>query len=80
MPKKKCEYHGEEHEKNSVYMFYHQILDISLFTNADTFDQAMMKFDLCGFPDRDNWKIFLETACQPSGGKNGSKKNKWNGK
>ena len=76
MPKKKCEYHGEEHEKNSVYMFYHQILDISLFTNADTFDQAMMKFDLCGFPDRDNWKIFLETACQPSGGKNGSKKNK----
>ena len=76
MPKKKCEYHGEEHEKNSVYMFYHQILDISLFTNADTFDQAMMKFDLCGFPDRDNWKIFLETACQPAGGKNGSKKNK----
>ena len=76
MPKKKCEYHGEEHEKNSVYMFYHQILDISLFTNADTFDQAMMKFDLCGFPDRDNWKIFLETACQPSGGKNGSNKNK----
>ena len=76
MPKKKCEYHGEEHEKNSVYMFYHQILDISLFTNADTFDQAMMKFDLCGFPDRDNWKIFLATACQPSGGKNGSKKNK----
>ena len=70
MPKKKCEYHGEEHEKNSVYMFYHQILDISLFTNADTFDQAMMKFDLCGFPDRDNWKIFLECAHQPTGGKN----------
>ena len=69
MPKKKCEYHGEEHEKNSVYMFYHQILDISLFTNADTFDQAMMKFDLCGFPNRDNWKIFLECAHQPTGGK-----------
>ena len=69
MPKKKCEYHGEEHEKNSVYMFYHQILDISLFTNADTFDQAMMKFDLCGFPDRDNWKIFLECSHQPTGDK-----------
>ena len=76
MPKKKCEYHGDDNDKNSVYMFYHQILDISLFTNADTFDQAMMKFDLCGFPDRDNWKIFLETASQPTGGKNGSKKNK----
>ena len=76
MPKKKCEYHGDDDDKNSVYMFHNQILDISLFTNADTFDQAMMKFDLCGFPDRDNWKIFLETACQPSGGKNGSKKNK----
>ena len=73
MPKKKCEYHGEEHEKNSVYMFYHQILDISLFTNADTFDQAMMKFDLCGFPNRDNWKIFLECANQPTRGKNARK-------
>ena len=73
MPKKKCEYHGEEHEKNSVYMFYHQILDISLFTNADGFEQAMMIFDRCHFEHRDNWKIFLETACQPTGGKNARK-------
>ena len=70
MPKKKCEYHGDYDESNSVYMFHNQILDINLFTNADTFDQAMMKFDLCGFPDRDNWKIFLECARQPTGGKN----------
>jgi len=69
MPKKKCEYHGDDDESNSVYMFHHQKLDINLFTNADTFDQAMMKFDLCGFPDRDNWKIFLECAHQPTGGK-----------
>ena len=69
MPKKKCEYHGDDDESNSVYMFHHQKLDINLFTNADTFDQAMMKFDLCGFPDRDNWKIFLECAHQPTGDK-----------
>ena len=69
MPKKKCEYHGDDDDKNSVYMFHNQILDINLFTNADTFDQAMMKFDLCGFPDRDNWKIFLECGHQPTGGK-----------
>ena len=73
MPKKKCEYHGDYDESNSVYMFHHQILDINLFTNADTFDQAMMKFDLCGFPDRDNWKIFLECANQPTRGKNARK-------
>ena len=69
MPKKKC----EEHEKNSVYMFYNTRYDVHLYTNADAFDQAMMKFDLCGFPDRNNWKIFVETACQPSGGKNARK-------
>ena len=73
MPKKKCEYHGDDDESNSVYMFHHQTLDISLFTNADTFDQAMMKFDLCGFPDRDNWKIFLECANQPTRCKNARK-------
>tara|TARA_B100000427_G_scaffold286665_1_gene260787 strand:- start:329 stop:556 length:228 start_codon:yes stop_codon:yes gene_type:complete len=69
MPKKKCEYHGDDDESNNVYMFHHQKLDINLFTNADTFEQAMMKFDLCEFPDRDNWKIFLECAHQPTGGK-----------
>ena len=70
MPKKKYEYHGEDKDKNSVYMFYNTKFDIHLYTNADGFDQAMMKFDLCGFPDRDNWKIFLECAHQPTGGKN----------
>ena len=73
MPKKKCEYHGEEHEKNSIYMFYNTRYDVHLYTNADGFDQAMMKFDLCGFPDRDNWKIFLECANQPTRGKNARK-------
>ena len=76
MPKKKCEYHGDDHDKNSVYMFYNTKFDIHLYVNANGFDQAMMKFDMCNFTDREYWKIFLETACQPAGGKNGSKKNK----
>ena len=70
MPKKKCEYHGEDKDENSVYLFYNTKFDIHLYTNADGFNQAMMKFDLCKFPDRDNWKIFLECAHQPTGGKN----------
>ena len=42
MPKKKCEYHGEEHEKNSIYMFYNTRYDVHLYTNADGFHQAMI--------------------------------------
>ena len=34
-------------------------LDV-LFQNADGYDQAMMKFDMCELPHRDNWKIFLQ--------------------
>jgi len=51
----------------NVYMFHNQIFNINLFINANGFDQAMEKFDLCGFEDRSNWKIFLECANQPSG-------------
>tara|TARA_R100000808_G_scaffold7491_1_gene21999 strand:+ start:58 stop:288 length:231 start_codon:yes stop_codon:yes gene_type:complete len=76
MPKKKCEYHGEEHEKNSVYMFYNTRYDVHLYTNADGFNQAMIQFDKCDFRNREDWRIYLETACQPAGGENGSKKNK----
>ena len=74
MPKKKCEYHGEDNDKNSVYLFYNTKFDIHLYTNADGFDQAMMKFDMCNFKDREDWRIFLETACQPAGGKNERKR------
>ena len=54
-------------------MFYNTRYDVHLYTNADGFDQAMMKFDMCNFKDREDWKIFLETACQPAGGKNARK-------
>ena len=65
MPKKKEHYH-EENDDN-LYMFNNRLLDISLYTYANGFDQAMIKFDLCNFPDRDNWKIFLECGSQPKG-------------
>ena len=73
MPKKKCEYHGEDKDRNSVYLFYNTKFDIHLYANADGFDQAMMKFDMCNFKDREEWRIFLETAYQPAGGKNARK-------
>ena len=73
MPKKKCEYHGKDKDRNSVYLFYNTKFDIHLYANADGFDQAMMKFDMCNFKDREDWRIFLETACQPAGGKNARK-------
>ena len=73
MPKKKCEYHGEDKDRNSVYLFYNTKFDIHLYVNADVFNQAMMKFDLCGFENRDDWRIFLETASQPTVGKNARK-------
>ena len=54
-------------------MFHNIRYDIHLFTNADTFDQAMIQFDKCNFRNREDWKIFLECACQPAGGKNARK-------
>ena len=73
MPKKKCEYHGKEHEKNSVYMFYNTRYGVHLYTNADGFDQVMIQFDKCDFRNREDWKIFLECANQPTRGKNARK-------
>ena len=70
MPKKKCEYHGEDKDRNSVYLFYNTKFDIHLYANADGFDQAMMKFDMCELPHRDNWKIFVQCGHQPTGEKN----------
>tara|TARA_Y100001935_G_scaffold251247_1_gene252804 strand:+ start:76 stop:288 length:213 start_codon:yes stop_codon:yes gene_type:complete len=66
MPKKKVEYHGDDNDINSKYMFYNTLLDISLFTYADGYDQAMMKFDLINLPHRDDWKIYLECGNQPT--------------
>ena len=70
MPKRKTIYHQNDEDENSVYMFYNTRYGVHLYTNADGFDQVMIQFDKCDFRNREDWKIFLETACQPAGGKN----------
>ena len=57
--------HSED-KKNSVYMFHNIKHDLHLFINADGYESAMMKFDLCNFIDRKDWKIFLECGHQPA--------------
>ena len=69
MPKKKIQYHGDDEDKNSVYMYHNEKYDIHLFTNADGWSQAMMKFDVANFPNRDDWKIYVACGHQPTGDK-----------
>ena len=52
----------------NVYVFHNIVTDIQLFVNATNSDQAMQKFDQCGFEPRSHWKIFLELDQQPSEG------------
>jgi len=56
----------------NVYVFHNIVTDIQLFVNATNGDQAMQKFDQCGFEPRSHWKIFLELDQQPSDGPNES--------
>ena len=69
MPKKKIEYRGDDEERNSVYMFHNERYDVHLFTNADGWSQAMARFDLCNFPQREDWKIYVACGQQPTGSK-----------
>ena len=50
----------------NVYMFYNTLFYINIFINANGFDQAMEKFDLCNFKNRDQWKVFTQCGKQPS--------------
>lgn len=61
---KKNDYH--KLQSNNVYIFYNTVFDFNLFINAVTADEAMEKFDQCGFIYRDHWKIMLELDYQPS--------------
>ena len=58
-----------EIDENSVYVFYNNMFDFNMFINARGADDAMQKFDQCGFAHRDHWKIMMELAQQPSEGK-----------
>ena len=39
MPKKREHYHGDDDDINNKYMFHNTLLDISLFTYADGYQQ-----------------------------------------
>ena len=60
------ENYEHEDKTNSVYMFHNIKHDLHLFINADGYEDAMLKFDLCHFKDRTDWKIFLECGHQPA--------------
>ena len=60
------ENYEHEDKTNNVYMFHNIKHDLHLFINADGYETAMMKFDLCKFVDRKDWKIFLECGHQPA--------------
>jgi len=57
-------------ENGSVYMFHNTQVNINLFVNANGFDDACDKFDLCMFEYRTDWEIFLKCGTQPIGERN----------
>ena len=57
-------------ENGNVYMFHNTKVNVNLFVNANGYDDAMNKFDLCMFGYRSDWKIFMECGQQPIGEKN----------
>ena len=57
-------------DNGNVYMFHNKAFNINLFVNANGAEQAMEKFDLCNFKNRDQWKVFLQCGQQPVGSKN----------
>ena len=59
-------------DHDSVYVFYNNLFDFNMFINARGADDAMQKFDQCGFAHRGQWKIMMELSQQPSEGPNGS--------
>ena len=51
---------------NNVYLFHNTKHNMIFYTNAENYADAMMKFDLCGFENRTEWKIFVECGDQPA--------------
>ena len=46
--------------ENSVYIFHNIKHNIFLFTNCENYENAMDIFNLSGFDDREQWKIFVK--------------------
>ena len=53
-------------DENSVYVFYNNLFNFNIYINAKTTDDAMNKFDQCGFAHRDHWKVLVELPQQPA--------------
>jgi hypothetical protein len=47
------------------------MFNFNMYINANTANEAMEKFDQCGFAHRDHWKVMVELAQQPSKGPDG---------
>ena len=55
-----------EEESNRVYVFNNVMFNFNMYINASTADEAMQKFDQCGFAHRDHWKVMVELKEQPA--------------
>jgi hypothetical protein len=60
-----------EEESNRVYVFNNVMFNFNMYINANTANEAMEKFDQCGFAHRDQWKVMVELSEQPSEGPHG---------
>ena len=59
--------HDDYHEKdNRVYVFNNVLFNFNMYINAENANEAMEKFDQCGFARRDHWKVMVELKEQPS--------------
>ena len=50
----------------NTYMFHNQKYGIYLYTKCTNYEDAMDTFDLAGFENREEWKIFIECGDQPA--------------
>tara|TARA_R100000426_G_scaffold20304_1_gene17488 strand:- start:50 stop:244 length:195 start_codon:yes stop_codon:yes gene_type:complete len=63
---KKHKHENVEREELHVYMFQNIKHNISLFVDAKSGNHACELFDKCDFPNRTDWKIFVELGSQPT--------------
>ena len=52
--------------ESSVYLFQNTKHNINIFVDAADYNDAKIKFDLCEFKNRTEWKIFVECGDQPA--------------
>ena len=49
-----------------MYVFNNVMFNFNMYINAENANEAMEKFDQCGFAHRDHWKVMVELTEQPS--------------